>query len=401
MGPSRLWLAVRAWGVSLLLLLAVAWPATAHGRREHADPELLNHWRVQVHLLFQWGHLVAFGLWVGGSLGASRLLRLPLERLLFGSWALFLVSLGTGSYNMEFGAATPDSPDILSLPAFSRRYEFGAAYIILVGVKQGLFLLAVLLTLAVTILHLRWPPARDRSGLRRAFVGGSATLGLAVAAVTSMVLVLHEAVDLAPTPLHSLGGVVGPQGAEEFLPAEAARRTAPPPYGTDTRTATAGFRLFTLPRAAGDALARFGHLIGFALWVGGTAAMMLTLDEDGPRRVLPLLWLGLGVLGVSGIYQMMSWTPFSIVPIPSRLSLMEHYRFGYTYTLLLTAKLGLAGLGLLGTTGLAIAARQHAVAGRGRKWIRRFGWLNLVAALGLAYVAVALLLVHEGVDHAL
>lgn len=401
MGPSPLCLAVRVWGVSLLLLLAVAWPAMAHGRREHADPELLNHWRVQVHLLFQWGHLVAFGLWVGGILAASRLPRLPLDRLLFGSWALFLVSLGTGSYNMEFGAATPDPPDILSLPAFSRRYEFGAAYIILVGVKQGLFVLAVLLTIAVTVLHLQWPPERDRGTLRRAFLGGGATLGLALAAVTSMVLVLHEAVDLAPTPLHSLGGVSGPQGPEEFVAAEAARRTAPPPYGTDTRTATAGFQLFTLPRAAGDVLARFGHLIGFALWVGGTAAMMLTLDEDGARRVLPLLWLGLGVLGVSGIYQMMSWTPFSVVPIPSRLPLMEHYRFGYTYTLLLTAKLALAGLGLLGTAGLTLAARRRATGEGGTAWLRRFGWLNLATGLALAYVAAALLLVHEGVDHAL
>lgn len=401
MGPSRLWLAVRAWGVSLLLLLAVAWAAMAHGRREHADPELLNHWRVQVHLLFQWGHLVAFGLWVGGSFGASRLRRLPLERLLFGSWALLLVSLGTGSYNMEFGAATRDPPDILSLPALWRRYEFGAAYIILVGVKQGLFLLAVLLTLAVNILHLRWPAEQDRSALRRTFLGGSAALGLALAAVTSMVLVLHEAVDLAPTPLHSLGGVVGPVGPEEFVLAEGAQRTAPPPYGTDTRTATAGFQLFTLPRAAGDALARFGHLIGFALWVGGTAVMLITLDEDGTQRVLPLLWLGLGVLGVSGVYQMTSWTPFSVVPIPSRLSLMEHYRFGYTYTLLLTAKLALAGLGLLATAGLTLAARRRATGGGRTPWFRRFGWLNLVVGLALAYVAVALLLVHEGVDHAL
>lgn len=384
-----------------MLLLAVAWPAMAHGRGEHADSELLNHWRIQVHLLFQWGHLVAFGLWVGGILGASRLPRLPLERLLFGSWALFLVSLGTGSYNMEFGAATPDPPDILSLQTFGRRYEFGAAYIILVGVKQGLFVLAVLLTIAVTVLHLRWSPERDRGTLRRAFVGGSAALGLTLAAVTSMVLVLHEAVDLAPTPLHSMGGVGGPSGPDEFALADLARRAAPPPYGTDTRTATAGFQLFTLPQAAGDALARFGHLIGFALWVGGTAVMLLTLDEDGARGVLPLLWLGLGVLGVSGIYQLISWTPFSVVPLPSRLSLMEHYRFGYTYTLLLTGKLALAGLGLLGTAGLTVAARRRATWEGAKAWVRKFGWLNLATGLALAYVAVALLLVHEGVDHAL
>lgn len=392
--------AVKAW-ISVAFVLVVVSLADAHVAGEHADPELLNHWRTQAHLLFQWGHLVAFGLWVGGILAASRLPRLALERLLFGSWTLFLVSLGTGGYNMEYSAATPEAPDIFSLPILWRRYQFGTAYIILVGVKQGLFLLAVLLTLAVTVLHLRWPPARDRSGLRRAFLGGSTALGLALAATTAMVLVLHEAVDLAPTPLHSFGGVAGPVGSDEFAHAARAREEAPPPYGTDTRTATAGFRLFTLPRAAADAWTRFGHLMGFALWLGGTAAMLLSAAEDGARRVLPLLWLGLGVQVATGAYQMLAWTPFSLVPYPSRLPLMEHFRFGYTYTLLLTAKLGLAGLALLGTAGLALAVSSPLIERRRARWVRGLGWLNLVVGLALAYVAVALLLVHEGIDHAL
>ncbi len=385
--------------MGLLLILAVVSLASAHEVREHADPELLNHWRTQVHLLFQWAHLVAFALWVGGMLAASRLPGLSLERLLFGSWALLLVSLGTGTYNMEYGAATPDPLDILALPVLSRRYEFGAAYISLIGVKQALFLLAALLTLTVTALHLRWPPATDRDGLRRAFVGGSAAIGLGLAAVTAAVLVLHEAVDLAPTPLHSLGGVVGPRGPEELAPSAAARRVAPPPYGTDTRAASAGFRLLALPRVAGDAAARFGHLIGFALWLSGTAVMLLTSTEDA-RRVLPFLWLGMALQVVTGAYQMLTWTPFTLVPYPSRLSLMEQFRFGYTYTLLLTAKLGLAGLALLGTVGLTLASRG-ATGSHATGWGRRFGWLNLALGLVLAYVAVALLLVHEGIDHAL
>lgn len=385
--------------VSLLVVVAVVSLARAHEGGEHADPELLNHWRTQVHLLFQWAHLVAFALWVGGMLAASRLPRLSLERLLFGSWALLLVSLGTGTYNMEYGAATPDPPDILAFPVLSRRYEFGAAYISLIGVKQAVFLLAVLLTLTVTVLHLRWPPATDRGGLRRVFVGGSAAIGLGLAAVTAVVLVLHEAVDLAPTPVHSLGGVVGPQGPEELARSAEARRVAPPPYGTDTRTAAAGFQLFLIPRVAGDASARFGHLIGFALWLGATAAMLLTAPDDA-RRVLPLLWLGMGVQVVTGVYQMLTWTPFALVPYPSRLSLMEHFRFGYTYTLLLTAKLGLAGLALLGTVGLTLALRG-ATGSHSTGWGRRFGWLNFALGLVLAYVAVALLLVHEGIDHVL
>jgi hypothetical protein len=80
---------------------------------------------------------------------------------------------------------------------------------------------------------------------------------------------------------------------------------------------------------------------------------------------------------------------------------MEHFRFGYTYTLLLATKLGLAGLGLLGTAGLTLAARREATGGLASEWVRRLGWLNLALGLAIAYVAVALLLVHEGVDHSL
>lgn len=401
MGTSRFRPVASAGGLSLLLVVVMLLPAMAHQGGEHADPELLNHWRTQVHLLFQWGHLVAFGLWVGGILAALRLPRLPLDRLLYGSWGLFLVSLGTGTYNMEFGAATPEPPDILSLPALWGKYDFGAAYIILVGIKQGLFALAVLLTLAVTVLHVRWALAKDLGRLRRAFLGGSAILGLALAAVTCMVLVLHEAIDLAPTPLHSLGGVAGAEGPEGLLPREAAQRTAPPPYGTDTRTAAAGFRLLTVPQAAADVLARFGHLVGFALWLGGTASMLLSADAEGARRVVPLLWLGMALQGITGAYQLVFWTPFAVVPLPGRLSEMQGFRFGYTYTLLLAAKLGLVGLGMLGTAALTLAARRATTGGQAKEWARRVGWMNLAVGLALAYVVTALLLVHEAVDHAL
>ncbi len=386
------------WVASALLVVAAA-PVWAH-EGEHADPELLNHWRTLVHLGVQWAHLVAFALWLGGMTAATRLPGLTLERLLFASWALFLVSLGSGSYNMEFGAATPESPDVLSLPALWRRYPFGAAYIILIGVKQALLGIAALLTLVVTVWHVRRPPGADRARLRRVFVGASVGLGLALAAAAALVLVLHEAVDLAPTPLHSMGGVVGPRGPEELAGLAEARAAAPPPYGGDLRAPGAGFGLLALPAAVRDAVARFGHLVGFALWLGGTAAMLITTDEHPTPRVLPFLWLGLAVLAVTGTYQLVFWTPFARPPWPWRLSEMTHVRFGYTYTLLLAIKLGLAALGAAGTAALARAARPAADR-RGRTGSRGLAWLNLGIGLALAYVAMALLLVHEGVDHAL
>lgn len=331
-------------------------------------------------------------------LAATRLPTLSLERLLFGSWAFFLVSLGTGSYNMEFGAATPDAPDILSLPGLSRRWEFGDAYIVLIGVKQALLVLAVLWTATVIAAHLRRPPEAGRERLRTWFVGGSIALGLTVAAVVAMVLVLHEAVDLAPTPLHSLGGVVGAMGPNEMAAADVATRTAPPPYGGDTRALLAGFRIFGILRVTGDAAARFGHLVGFALWLGGVAAsLVVPVGEAG--RVARLLWLGLGIQAMTGAYQMVSWVPFTVVPYPWRLSAMRDFRFGYTYTLLLAIKLGLAALAVAGTVALGIAA--HRGVGRRGSAVRVLEWIILAIGLLLAYVAVALLLVHEGVDHGL
>lgn len=383
--------------LGLVLVLALLSAASAH-EGEHADPELLAGWRTQIHLLFQWAHLVAFGLWVGGMLAATRLFRLSLDSLLFGSWGLFLVSLGSGSYNMEFSAATSDAPDVLSLPALSGRWEFGDAYIILVGAKQALLGLAVLWTAGVTLRHLRWRPERDRGSLRQAFVAGALALGLTLAAVTSMVLVLHEAIDLAPTPLHSLGGVVGRLGPAELEAARAAQHAAPPPYGTDTRAPGAGFRLFSVPRAAGDALARFGHLVGFAAWLGGNAASLLASAPDR-RRVLPQLWLALGVQALTGVYQLVWWTPFAVVPLPWRLSAMADFRFGHTYTLLLALKLVLAIVATAGTAGLTVALRRIPD-GRSRgAWA--LAALNVAVGLVLAYLAIALLLVHEGVDHAL
>lgn len=380
-----------------MLVLTLLSPAGAH-EGEHADPELLGGWRAQVHLVFQWAHLVAFGLWVGGMLAAARLPRLPLDALLFGSWGLFLVSLASGSYNMEFGAATPDAPDVLSLPFIWRRWEFGAAYVILVGVKQALLGVAVLWTAVVTFQHLHWPPGLDRRRLRANFIAVALALGLSLAGVTSMVLVLHEAVDLAPTPLHSLGGVVGRLGPAETEAARAAVDTAPPPYGTDIRAATAGFKLFTVPGVVADALARFGHLLGFAAWLGGNAAILLVSAKDR-RRVLPQLWLALGVQALTGVYQLVWWAPFAVVPYPWRLSAMADFRFGYTYTLLLALKLVLAILATAGTAGLTVALRWTPPERSRGTWA--LAALNVALGLVLGYLAIALLLVHEGVDHAL
>jgi hypothetical protein len=301
---------------------------------------------------------------------------------------------------MQFSAATPEPPDVLSLPGLRDRYQFGAAYIILIGAKQALLGVAATVTLVVSIVHLRWPPEARRGRFRRIFIGASVVIGLAVAVVTSLVLVLHEAVDLAPTPLHSLGGVVGPRGPQETVAAALAGQAAPPPYRTDTRVVGAGFRLFGIPRVAADALARFGHLVGFALWLGTSAATLLAPAEDA-IRVVPLLWTGVALEAITGAYQIAWRTPFSTVPYPWRLTEMQQFRFGFTYALVLAVKLGLVLLALTATVMLMVTARRSTERRGARAWIRGSAWVNVLTGLALAYTAMALLLVHEGVDHAL
>lgn len=148
----------------------------------------------------------------------------------------------------------------------------------------------------------------------------------------------------------------------------------------------------------GDALARFGHLLGFAAWLGGNAASLLVPPQDR-RRVLPQLWLALGAQALTGAYQLAWWTPFAVAPYPWRLAMMADFRFGYTYTLLLALKLALAILATAGTAGLTVALRRPPD-GRSRK-AGGLAALNVAVGLVLAYLTIALLLVHEGVDHAL
>lgn len=351
-------------------------------------------------MLFQWAHLVAFGLWLGGMAAAARARSPSLESLRFASWAVFFVSVATGSYNMEFSAAVPTPPDILSLPGLSGRWPFADAYIILIGVKQALLVCAVRFTVAVTVRHLRRAAGADSARLRAGLVAGSLLLGVTLAATTSLVLVLHEAVDLAPTPVHSLGGIVGPGDGDEMAHAHQAMGAAPTPYGAETRAVAAGFELFGIPRIAMDATGRFAHLIGFALWLGA-AAGSLAMPVAAADRVARLLWLGLAIQATSGVYQLVTWTPFTLTPLPWRLGEMTRFRFGYTYTVLLTLKLALAVAGALATVALTAATRRAADGRHRHVMIRTLQGAHVAIGLLLAYVAIAMLLVHEGVDHAL
>ncbi|MGH8059248.1 MAG: hypothetical protein ACREOH_18770, partial [Candidatus Entotheonellia bacterium] len=195
--------------VALLPALASAHAPVGQGANGAlADPELFTGWQVWLHLGVQWLHLLGLPLWLGVLVAARMFRVLALETLLFAGWAVLLLQVATGTYNMEYSAGIPTVPSLLQWARVGA-YDFGRSYTALLGVKQGLYGLAVLVTLLVTALHLRQAQRAEWRWLRTAYVGSQIALGVLIALATTGVLVLHEAADLAPTPVHALGGVMG------------------------------------------------------------------------------------------------------------------------------------------------------------------------------------------------
>jgi hypothetical protein len=357
------------------MLLGAAIPALAHEAPKHADPALLVGWRTWLHLTIQWVHLLGLAFWFSLT-AAPFLLRLnpPLQHLLYLSWALFLVLLATGDYNMEHSAGIPEVPSLLSLPLLGR-FPYGVTYTVTLGVKLGLFFLTVLFTAVITLLHVRH--RFSETALRRAFLIVGSALGILLALVASAVLLLHEAADLWPTPLHSRGGVLGPEGPRGLTAAGS------PPND---------FRLLASRQVLVDIGVRWLHLLGFGLWLGGTAGA-LSFGGVAPGRYLVYTWVVLGIQVLSGIASMSRWTPFYLPSYPWNLDALSHLRFGRTYTLFMAVKQALV-LAVLAVTGAMTVRYRKAP-------LRPFLVVSLLLGLTIAYIMIIVLLVHEGVDHLL
>ncbi|MGH7412095.1 MAG: hypothetical protein ACREJ6_13685 [Candidatus Methylomirabilis sp.] len=371
----------------VLVLLGTAVQAVAHEAPVHADPELLVGWRTWLHLTIQWIHLLGLAFWF--SLTAAPLfLRLtpPLSHLLYSSWALFLVLLATGDYNMEHGAGIPMTPSLLYLPLMGQ-IPYAVPYTVTLAVKLGLFFLLVLFAGAITLLH-----ARNRfteAALRSAFLFTGSALGILIALVASVLLLFHEAADLWPTALHSIGGVLGPEGPRGVTIASS---HTPPPNN---------FGLLGSPQVWGDIGVRWLHLLGFGLWVGGTTAA-LCFGGVTPGRFLVYTWAALGIQTLSGVASMASWTPFYLPPYIWNLNALSPLRFGRAYTILLAVKHAVVLTTLILTGGTTL--RYWNARGRGKSdafSLRPFLLVSLFLGLAIAYVMIVVLLVHEGVDHVL
>lgn len=385
--------------VALLPALASAHAPVGQGANGAlADPELFTGWQVWVHLVLQWGHLLGLPLWLGVLVAAWVFRVLALETLLFVGWAVLLLQVATGTYNLEYSAGIPTAPSLLRWPMLGA-YDFGRSYTLVLGVKQGLYGLAVLVTLLATALYLRQEQGTKRRRLRTGYLAAQSVLGVLIVLATTGVLVLHEAADLAPTPVHALGGVVGPEGPAVLPPPQ----DLPEPYRSQALpSVAAGWRLLTQPGVLLDAASRFAHLLGFGLWLGGMA--VATMHPGVPlRAVLAYSWLWLGIQLLSGVVQMAVATPFALPPYVWNLDALHHVRFGWTYTVLMTIKHGLV-LGVVGLTGWLTLRYRAAVRRSDVAKDVPHRWLcaaTLALGLAIAWIMLMLLLVHEGVDHAL
>ncbi|MFQ5684132.1 MAG: hypothetical protein ACE5HC_12760 [Candidatus Binatia bacterium] len=369
-------------------LLLPANVAFAHGTAEHLDPELFISWNVWLHLGLQWTHLIAFALWLGLTGGTLLLgIKTSLDHLLYSSWLLFLVLLATGSYNMEFSAGISETPSLFLLPLLDQ-IPYGVTYTLVLAVKVGLYSLAILLTFVITVLHMRRQVPEAR--LRQIFLLGGSALGTLIVLATAVVLFYHEVADLWPTVVHSLGGILGPEGPRGRA---VVSLDTPPPND---------FRLLVSPAAWADITLRWVHLLGFGLWLGG---MLVAVAFGGvpPKKLLWYLWTLLMVQILSGIGSVGRWTPFYITPYIWNFSALSHVRFGWTYTLFLTVKeaLVIAVIGLmLAMTHRYLKVSRSKVEHRAVHF-RPYLFAEITLGLLIAYIMMMVLLVHEGVDHAL
>jgi len=359
-----------------------------NGVAKDLDPELLTGWLTWLHLAIQWTHLVSFSLWLGLTAGCLFLgIKPSLDHLLYSFWILFLVLLATGTYNMEFSAGISETPSLLLLPLLDG-YPYGVTYTLVLAAKVSLYSLAALLTFAITVLHLRHKVLEAR--LRQLFLLGGSAFALLLALATAVLLLYHEVADLWPTVIHSLGGVLGPEGPRGRA---VVSPDSPPPND---------FRLLVIPAAWIDIVLRWIHLLGFGLWLGGIIVTGI-FGGVSPKRFLFFSWILLVIQILSGVLSMGRWTPFYITPYIWNLSALSHVRFGQTYTLVLTVKHAL----VLAVVGLMLVITYRYVNARRREEeqdIVSFRPCVLTAAalgLAIAYVMMMVLLIHEGVDHAL
>lgn len=127
--------------------------------------------------------------------------------------------------------------------------------------------------------------------------------------------------------------------------------------------------------------------------------MALTFGQVSSGRFLLVTWTALVLQVVSGISNMVRWTPFYLPPYIWNLSELSPIRFGKSYTLFMAAK----HLWVVTAVLLLIVWNIRYLRNDGAKHrnIRPLAAMSFLLGLAIAYIMMIVLLLHEGVDHAL
>lgn len=133
------------------------------------------------------------------------------------------------------------------------------------------------------------------------------------------------------------------------------------------------------------------HVLGACTWLGSLAALLLLRSTGlatALRRLMPIAFLGVGALALSGMAT--SWGTLGGLPLPARL-LASGY--GRTLALKLTLVAGALVTGLWQLRAMRIARSEHAAGSA----MRRRAWLEVsLGVLVLAITAVLSLLAPPG-----
>lgn len=172
--------------------LEMAAPLVPQGGPQQDKPELPFDLLTVRHLAMEWGHIAGFALWLlatgVGLLDPARRRRF----VLIATWAAFTTEGVTGLYKMEYSTPFATPLRLFNLGQIPRVF-FAKEYALTLVVKHVLMLMAMAITLALTIQAWRTKPGE---GVRvwRALLGVNLLLALAIAAAAAVLGFYHAIV---------------------------------------------------------------------------------------------------------------------------------------------------------------------------------------------------------------
>ena len=169
----------------------VAAPVVSEEGPRQDKPELPFDLLTVRHLAMEWGHLAGFALWLLAT-GVGLLTSARRRFVLVATWAAFAIEGATGLYKMEYSTPFATPLRLFNLEHIPRIF-FAKEYVSTLIIKHGLLVLAMAITLALTIHVWRSKPGE---GVRvwRALLGANLFLALAIAGTAALLGFYHAIV---------------------------------------------------------------------------------------------------------------------------------------------------------------------------------------------------------------